>query len=129
MNRSHNKSVFRNIFAGVIVCAFAAGFLFTDSGKSLMRSGASFFAPAVAESAIVPADNSAALFRSALEEEIYLPQEVDLTAGSDFISLEEINAQGTPGDLTAMLDGAGHQCNFRDHMAGAVALNSQPGCI
>lgn len=129
MNTRENTSIIRKIISGMGICALVAFFCFTDTGRDIIRSGSGLFGASVAESAIRPEVSTTDTFRTALESEIYLPQEVDLTAGSNLISQNEASAQGNPAELTALLDGAGHQCNFRDHMSGAVALNNQPGCI
>ena len=122
MNTQKNTNI-RNIFLGLALCAMVL-FMFTSTGKDLLENGYRLFAPTVAQSAIMPMENDSSIFQKALETEIYLPQEVDLNAGSDFIPQLEQAGKLEGSDITAMLNGGGLQCNFRDHMAGAVALNN-----
>ena len=127
MNTRHNTIISR-IFLGLGICAIAL-FMCTSAGKGLLTKASSLFSPTTAQSAIMTENETGMLFQNALEAEIYLPQEVDLTAGSDFIPQLEQSSQAESRDITAMLNGAGHQCSFRNHMSGAVALNGESGCI
>lgn len=121
MNTQKNTNI-RNIFLGLALCAMVL-FMFTSTGKDLLGKGYRLFAPTVAQSAIMPVEDDSSIFQNALEAKIYLPQEVDLNAGSDFIPQLDQAGKQESSDISAMLNGSGHQCNFRDHMAGAVALN------
>lgn len=124
MNTRHN-TIIRDIFLGLGLCVMVL-FMFTSTGESLLHKGASLLSPRPAQSAIMTENDQAAIFQNALEREIYLPQVVDLTAGSDFNPEQSAQAEAT--DVTAMLNGTARQCNFRDHMSGALALNDS-GCI
>lgn len=125
MNSRHN-TIIRNIFLGLGVCAIAL-FMFTSTGKGLLTEASSLLSPRTAQSAIMSENETGMLFHNALEAEIYLPQEVDLNAGSDFIPQVEQSSQAESHDITAMLNGAGRQCSFHNHLAGGQ--NGESGCI
>lgn len=119
------SKTFRRVIIGLSLCAIAVVFMFTSAGKSALSEARSLYEPAIAESAEKPFD--AADFRNALESEIYLPQEVDFTAGSNPLVSDNASQSAGPEELTALLDGKGRQCSFQNH--GALALNGQGGCI
>lgn len=122
MNAS--KTLRRSII-GLSLCAIAVVFMFTSAGKSMLSEARSLYEPAIAESAVTPLDS--ADFRNALESEIYLPQEVDFTAGSNLLISDNSSESTGSEELTALLDGKGRQCSFQNH--GALALNGQGGCM
>lgn len=129
MNSSRNNTLSRCILLGLSLCVIAAVFMFSKPGQNVLESAANLVAPRVAQSAIMPAEDTYNSFQAALENVIYLPHEVDLNAGSNYIAPEALQEKTESADITAMLGGQGHQCNFRDHISGAVALNGQGGCI
>lgn len=126
--QTSSRSVIRNfVFLGV--CVLVAAFCLTAPGKSLFAKGMNFISPATAQSAIVPvAQSQADSLRAIFDNEIYLPHEVDLNAGSDFNPDEQNETANVSQDLNAMLSVQGKHCTIRNHMDGAVALN-ETGCM
>lgn len=121
------RTIARRLLTVSTLCIIAGIFMFTDPGQEILKEGRSLFSPAIAESASIPTNDNSSFVR-ALETEIYLPQEVDTTAGSNLVISDNSPTTNTESqELTAMLSGKGRQCSIHNH--GSLALNGQSDCI